>query len=97
MAERVHLDTKKLGSIFYKMSLGFACLHLNPIFRGHIFYIENELANFPGESKIYLKVTVNCRPSITVFFVPGVLLTEGRILSPASYLTREPRACGRPD
>ena len=74
--------------IVYRMSWGFACLQLNPISRGHIFYIENELGNFPGESKIYLKVTVNCRPSITVFFVPGVLLTEGRILSSASYVGR---------
>ena len=71
--------------IVYRMSWGFACLQLNPIRPGHIFYIESEFRNFPGEPKIYLKVLVNCRPSITVFFVPGVLLTEGRILSSASY------------
>ena len=60
--------------IVYRMSWGFACLQLNPIRPGHMFYIENEFRNFPGELKIYLKILVNCQPSIIVFFPPGVNL-----------------------
>ena len=62
--------------IVYVWSRGFACLHLKHISRTRFFYIENEFRNFPGERKIYSKILVNCRPSIIVFFLPGVLLTE---------------------
>ena len=64
-------------AIVYRMSSDFAYLQLKPISPTYNFYIENEFRDFPGDPKIDLKVTVNCRPSITVFFVPGVLLTEG--------------------
>ena len=70
--------------VFYVWSWGFACLQLKPVSPTRFFYIENEFRNFPGERKIYSKIPVNCRPSITVFFLPGVLLTVW-ILSSASY------------
>ena len=61
-------------AIVYAWSWGFASASRQFVSRGHMFYIENELRKFPGERKIHSKVTVNCRPSITVFFLPGVLL-----------------------
>ena len=47
-------------------------------FSNSIFLIENEFRDFPGKREMYSKILVNCRPSITVFFLPGVLCGAAR-------------------